>query len=149
MADRLANETELVDSVVRNGLDRVDALQLNHDGKRHPVTFTFAMALGAGMGKRTPTQKATSWLQYSAINNSDSENRSFATSIALSELRKTSEENLISQDDTVFKIAAEYANTGFSKIKEMIPDFDNYDEDDFVLQLIEMMDEKYEEITAE
>ena len=149
MADRLANEKELVENVVRDGLDKVDALQLNHDGKSHPVTFTFAMALGAGIGEKTQTQKASAWLQYSAINNSDSENRSFATSLALSELRKTSEENLLSQDDMIFGIAAEYANTGFAKIREMIPNFDEYDEDDFVLQLIELMDEKYDEIIGD
>lgn len=43
-------------------------------------------------------------------------------------------------------IAAEYANSGFAKIRDMIPDFDEYDEDDFVQQLISLMDEKFDSL---
>ncbi len=146
MADRLANEKELVEKVVQEGLDRVDALQINHDGKSHPKTFVFAMALGAGLGERVPTIKRNAWLQYSALNNSDSENRAYAISLALNELRNTGEDNMVSDDDTIYGIAAEYANSGFAKIREMIPDFDEYDEDDFVQQLIALMDEKYDSL---
>jgi len=146
VADRLSNETELYESVVKNGLDKVDALKLNHDNKSHPKTFTFAMALGASTGIRKPTKKRTAWLQYSAINNSDTENSSYAASVALKDLRENGEDNLITNDDDVFGIASEYANTGFEMIREMVPDFDKYDEDDFIQQLIALMDEKYEEI---
>ncbi len=55
---------------------------------------------------------------------------------------------MLSDDDTIYGIAAEYANSGFSKIAEMIPNFDEYDEDDFVQQLIALMDDKYDEITS-
>jgi len=149
MADRLSNEKEFVEGIVQNGLDKVDALQINHDGKSHPKTFIFAMALGAGIGNPVATVKRSAWLQYSALNNSDSENRAYAISLALNDLRKNSQDNMLSDDDTVYGIAAEYANTGLAKIGEMIPDFDEYDEDDFVQQLIALMDEKYEEIVAE
>ena len=147
MADRLSNEKELVENVVQNGLDRVKALKINQDQKSHPRTFQFAMALGAGIGERIPTDKRMAWLQYSAINNSDSEIRSSAISLALRDLHDSKEDNLVSDDDKIYGIAAEYANYGFAKIREMIPDFDEYDEDDFVQQLIELMDEKYDEIT--
>ncbi len=149
MADRLANEKDLVEKVVQDGLDRVDALQINHDGKSHPKTFIFAMALGAGIGERVATVKRNAWLQYSAINNSDSENRSFAISLALNELRNSGEDNLVSDDDAIYGIAAEFANSGFAKIREMIPDFDEYDEDDFVQQLIALMDEKFDQISPQ
>ena len=146
MADRLSNEKDLVEGVVQNGLDRVDALRINHDGKSHPRTFQFAMSLGAGIGERVPTGKRSAWLQYSAINNSDTEIKSYAISLALNVLRNSKEENLVAEDDKIFGIASEYANGGFLKIREMIPDFDEYDEDDFVQQLIELMDEKFEAI---
>ena len=149
MADRLANEKELVEKVVQDGLDRVDALQINHDGKSHPKTFVFAMALGAGFGERVTTIKRNAWLQYSALNNSDSENRSYAISLALNELRKSGEDNMVSDDDTIYGISAEFANSGLSLIREMIPDFDQYDEDDFVQQLIALMDEKYDSIVGQ
>ena len=145
MADRLSNESELVDSVIQNGMDKVDALGFNHEG-RHPRTFCFAMALGAGLDKRVPSVKRTAWLQYSAINNADSEIRSYALSLAINELRKTQEDNLMTDDDTVYGIAAEYANAGLERIREMVPDFADYDEDDFVQQLIELMDAKYDDI---
>ena len=48
--------------------------------------------------------------------------------------------------DAIYGIAAEFANSGFAKIRELIPDFDEYDEDDFVQQLIALMDEKYDQI---
>ena len=147
MADRLANEKELVEKVVQDGLDRVDALQINHDGKSHPKTFLFAMALGASLGKRVPTEKRNAWLQYSAINNSDSEIRSYAISLALNELRNTKEDNLVTDDDTIFGIAAEFANTGLAKIRDMIPNFDEYDEGDFIQQLVALMDEKIDSIS--
>ncbi len=146
MADRVANEKELVEKVVQDGMDRVDALQINHDNKSHPKTFVFAMALGAGLGERVPTVKKNQWLQYSALNNSDSENRAFAISLALNELKNSGEDNLISDDDTVYGIAAEYVNRGLEKIQEMIPDFDEYDEDDFIQQLIILMDEMYDNL---
>lgn len=147
--DRLANDADLVQNVVQNGIDEVDALRLYHDGK-HPKVFSFAMALGAGLEKRDTIAKSkNNWLQYSALNNGDSEIRSYAVSLALFELRKSQEDNLMNKDEEIYTIAAEYANTGFKKIKEMIPDFTKYDEDDFVQQLIEMMDEKYYEIISE
>lgn len=148
MADRLANEKELVEKVIQDGLDRVDALRINHDNKSHPKTFIFAMALGAGIAEKVPTNKRVTWLQYSAINNSETENRAYAISLALQELREKGEDNMVADDDTIFGIASEYANAGLIKIKEMIPNFDEYDEDDFVQQLITLMDEKYDEITT-
>lgn len=145
MADRVYMEDSVINSVIAN-LDEKDILKIYSEG-RHPKTFTFAMALGAGIGERTPLNgKTKGWLQYSAINNSDSENRSYATSLALNEFRKEGQDNLVSEEDNIFSIATEYANAGFKMIHEMIPDFDNYDEDDFIYQLIAMMDDKYEEI---
>lgn len=149
MADRLSNEAELYENIVKNGLDKVDALKINHDGKSHPKTFTFAMALGAGAGIRKPTKKRAAWLQYSAIRNSDTENSSYATSVALKDLRENGEDNLISNEDDIYGIASEYANAGFEMIRDMVPDFNNYDEDDFIQQLIALMDEKYEKIITE
>ena len=43
--------------------------------------------------------------------------------------------------NVVYGIAEEYANTGFEIIKQMIPNFDKYDEEEFEFALIEMMDE--------
>ena len=150
MADRVFNHEELVTTVVQNGLDRIDALQINHDHKSHPKTFLFALALGAAEKKRIPNNaaKKLAWVQYSAFNNADTEILSMIKSVALSELRKEKKDNLITDEDLTYEIAAEYVNTGLTKIKEMIPDFDEYDDFDFALQLIEMMDEKIAEISA-
>lgn len=150
MADRVFNHEDLVLNVVQNGLDRVDALQINHDHKSHPKTFLFALALGVGEEKRMPNSaaKRLAWVQYSAFNNADSEILSLIKSVALSELRKEMKDNLITDEDLTYEIAAEYVNSGLTKIKKMIPDFNNYDEFDFTLQLIDMMDEKIAQIRA-
>ncbi len=145
MADRVYMEDAMINSVI-SGLDEKNVLCLNSEGK-HPMTFTFAMALGAGAGEKRPLQgKNKGWLQYSAINNSDPNNRSYATSLALNEFRKKGQDNLVSEEEQIFGVATEFANAGFHIIQEMVPDFDEYDEDDFVYQLIAMMDDKYEEI---
>lgn len=69
--------------------------------------------------------------------------------LALNELRKIKQDNLISEEDNIFDITSEFANSGFMIIQDMV-DFDDYDEDedDFVQQLIAIMDEKYEAITS-
>ena len=147
MADRISLENTIIDNIA-DKMDDVHMLNLNPDNKSHPKTFTFAMAMGAGAGERTPSGSSKrGWLQYSAIKNSSSENLSYATSLALEELRKTGQDNLVSDDDELFGIATEYANSGFKIISDMV-DFNEYDEDDFVQQLIALMDDKYDEIIS-
>lgn len=72
-------------------------------------------------------------------------------SVTLRDLRKEGKDNLINDKKEVFKIAEEYANTGFKVLTErVLPALpDHYDEDTFEMELIQMMDEKYAEIKGE
>ena len=71
--------------------------------------------------------------------------------MALRNLRKEGKDNLINDKKEVFKIAEEYANTGFKVLTErLLPASpDHYDEDTFEMELNQMMDEKYEENKGE
>ena len=70
---------------------------------------------------------------------------SLVYSLAIQELRKAGRENEINDEDTVYRIAEEYANTGFKYLEETV-DFNDYNEEDFENELILMMDEMYEVI---
>ena len=58
--------------------------------------------------------------------------------------KKEERQKEISNTDTVFKIAEEYANTGFAVIQELIPDLSQYKEEDFVFKMMDMLDKKVE-----
>lgn len=127
--------------------DKIPAVKmLNFGAERNTntVMYLFAMTLGIREGERTPSVAKEGVVQATSFRNQDLA-MSLVYSLAIQELRKAGKENEINDEDTVFRIAEEYANTGFKVIEEMA-DFDDYNEEDFENELILMMDEMYEEI---
>lgn len=137
MADRLSIGTQYEKMIEE--IDSVDMLNLKTNGGRADI-FIIAMALGVNKGIRTQSKAKHGFILETSAKNKDSF-MSFIYSVAVDELRKNGQENQIVDNNVVYNIAEEYANTGFEIIKEMIPDFSKYDEEDFEFELIEMMDE--------
>ena len=102
--------------------------------------FMLAFAFGVHEGVRTPLKPKTEIVLEQVVKGKDLL-MSLIYSVAVDELRKEGRENLITDTNVVYGIAEEYANTGFEIIKQMIPDFNKYDEEEFMLALIEIMDE--------
>lgn len=144
MADRLSVDRQYVENLIKTDIDKVDVLNFKSKGERTDI-FLFAFALGVNAGKRLKSKVKEGLVLESAVKGKDFA-MSFIYSVVIDELRKTGKENLISDKDMAYGIAEEYANAGFELIKEMIPDFSKYNEEEFVYSLIEMMDDKIEEI---
>lgn len=137
MADRLSIGTQYKDLI--EDFDRVDLLNMKTNGERADI-FMIALALGVNKGERTPSKSKLGFILENSAKGKDSL-MSFIYSVAVDELRKSGQENQITDTNVVYGIAEEYANTGFEIIKQMIPDFGKYDEEEFMFALIEMMDE--------
>lgn len=136
MADRLSIGEEYKPLIY--DIDKVDLLNLKSNGERSDL-FMIALALGVNKGVRTLSKVKHGFILESAAKGKDSL-MSFIYSIAVEELRKEKQENLITDTNIVYGIAEEYANTGFEVIKSMIPDFSKYDEEEYEFTLIEIMD---------
>lgn len=149
MADRLNIDREYQEGFVRKYMDAVDMLMIKSKGERIDG-FMLAFALGVREGYRTPSRSSLGVINETAARGRDNA-LPFIYSVALRDLRKEGRDNLISDAREVFKIAEEYANTGFKVLTErMLPkNPDEYDEETFEMELIQMMDEKYAEITGE
>lgn len=147
MADRLNIDRQYMDGVVREYMDKVDLLKIKSRGDRIDG-FMLALAIGVKEGYRTSSKSS-----LGIINDSAAKGRSlpFIYSVALRELRREGKDNLINDTKEVFKIAEEYANTGFKVLSEqMLPEsLNDFDEGLFEMELIQMMDDKYTEITGE
>ena len=137
MADRLSIGTQYKDLI--EDFDRVDLLNMKTNGERADI-FMIALALGVNKGERTTSKSKLGFILENSAKGKDSL-MSFIYSVAVDELRKSGQENQITDTNVVYGIAEEYANTGFEIIKQMIPDFNKYDEEEFMFALIEMMDE--------
>lgn len=148
MADRFNADAKYIDDLVRKQIPKVNMLNISGERNKQTVIYLLAMALGVQEGKRTPSVKKEALILEGSFRNQDLA-MAYVYSVAIQELRKLGRENEINDTDIVYKIAEEYANTGFKKIEEMVPDFKDYDEDIFELSLIEMMDEVYDKISKE
>ena len=146
MADRLFADKKYVRNLIQNDIDRVDMLGFSKEGDRSDI-YLFAIALGVDKGIRTPSEIRND-LILERVAQGKPFLMSFLYSIALEELRKEGRENQIDDTDEVYRIAEEYANTGFSIILDMIPDFDEYDEEEFQLDMLQKLDKKYKEVVA-
>ena len=148
MADRFNADAKYIDDLVRKQMPKVNMLNISGERNKQTVIYLLAMALGVQEGKRTPSVKKEALILEGSFRNQDLA-MAYVYSVAIQELRKLGRENEINDTDIVYKISEEYANTGFKKIEEMVPDFKDYDEDIFELSLIEMMDEVYDKISKE
>ena len=148
MADRFSADKKYTEGLAKGKIQEVKMLKFNTERNTQTMVYIFAMALGVKEGKRTPSTKKEGLILESSFRNQDLA-MSFVYSLAIQELRKEGRENEINNTDVVYQIAEEYANTGFKMIEDMIPDFKEYDEEDFENELILMMDEIYDEISED
>lgn len=137
MADRLYIGNQYKNLI--EDFDKVDLLNMKTNGERADM-FMIALALGVNKGERTPSKAKLGFVLENVAKGKDSL-MSFIYSVAVDELRKSGQENQITDTNVVYSIAEEYANTGFEVINQVIPDFNKYDEEEFMFALIEMMDE--------
>ena len=144
MADRFSADKKYTSGLIKDKIPAVKMLYFGTERNTNTVIYLFAMALGIREGERTPSTAKEGVVQATSFRNQDLA-MSLVYSLAIQELRRAGRENEINDEDTVFKIAEEYANTGFKIIEEMV-DFDDYNEEDFENELILMMDEMYEGI---
>jgi len=144
MADRLCADKKYT-NLARGLFKQLDILKINEEPSSQTSLYLIAMALGIHEGRRTPSESKDGLILESAYNNCDMA-QAFTYSVALQELRKDGRENEIKDNEIVYQIAEEYANTGFAKLEEMISDVNNFDEENLELQLIDIMDDVYASI---
>lgn len=138
MADRLSIDRKIKDSIIA-GIDDRKFLGLDNETIPHIEMFMFAAAVGIHIGVRTPLNSKLGFIQATAVR---PEQNSLIYSVMVDEMRKTNTEDQISNQDTAFNIIQEYANTGLIEIGKWLSDTKG---DDKVWELIEEMDDMYEE----
>ena len=141
MADRLYVSNNVAEGLAED-IDRVNMLGMKVGLTDRFELMSFAMALGVAKGVRTPLTARKGFIREESFRNKPFE--SYAYSLAIDELRKTNEENLISNSDVVYKIIEEYAQTGFDEIRRLFGDFSKYDEETCIDIMIEKMDDLFE-----
>lgn len=148
MADRFSIDKKYATDLAKGDIKKYDVLHLNSERNQQTLLFIIAMALGVREGIRTPSTVKEALVLEQPFKNTESA-MSYVYSVALQELRREGRENEINDTNIVYSIAEEYANTGFKKIKELVPDFKKFDEEGFELELIDMMDTIYDEIAEQ
>ena len=150
MKDRLSVDKSFVvpeDSVVTL-LDEKKLLRLDKSNADRMELFLFAMALGYAQGVRTPSKASHGFiLETSATSYKGGSGISQIYSVFINELIQNAEEDKIGDKDYAYRIAEEYANTGFLTIKKWINGKE--DPEGLMWSLIAEMDEKLESIFGE
>ena len=145
MADRISIDRSINDSVVPL-LDEKKLLSLDKSSADRTELFLFAMALGVAKGIRTPLKSTHGFILETSVKSYDGA-MSQIYSVFINELIGNAEEDKISDKDYAYKIAEEYANTGFKIIGKWLNNKE--DPDDLMWSIIAEMDEKYENIFSE
>lgn len=142
--DNRLNVERQVDTETIAQIDKIGLLGLNTGNTSRTDLFLFALALGIDAQKRTPLATVNSLVREASVNNSG-KTASILSSLFVDEMRKINEEEKISDISETYKVASEYANTGFHIIQEWLDDIKNKnkDEESIMLDLLEKMDEKY------
>lgn len=139
MADRLSIDKKINDSVVPV-IDETKFLGLDKFNISRIDLFMFAMAIGLKERKKTPLSASHGFILESYISGND-----FAKmyTLLVDELRRTNEEEKIGDKDAAFRIAQEYANTGFQVIRGWVETRGKKDEDALIWELISDLEEKF------
>lgn len=139
MADRLSADRKYIE-LARKNISGKDVLGLKSYGEGMDI-YMLAFALGVKAGYKTKSEHKEGYVLESAAKGKDLA-LSFIYSVALQDLLKEGKESQITNTDVVYGIAEGYANTGFSVLNDMIPDFNKYDEESFIYEIIEKLDEE-------
>lgn len=142
MADRLSIDKKVNDTIIPL-IDESKLFGLDKSNAERTELFLFAMAIGIKLQKRTPLSVSHGFILESSVKSIDGA-MSFIFSLLVDELRKTHEEDKIDNKDLAFKLAEEYANTGFLKIHSWIES--KKDSETLQYELIEEMDEMFEQL---
>lgn len=140
MADRLSADKKYVNELVRKNIPDKDVLGLKSNGENTDI-YMLAFALGVKEGYKTNSVHKEGFILESAARGKDLV-LSFIYSVALQDLLKEGNESEITDTDIVYGIAEGYANTGFAVLSNMIPDFNKYDEEALIYEIIEKLDEE-------
>ena len=144
--DKTLNVDEnLLNRVIREKLEKKNILSLNEDENRS--IYTLAISLGVKQNKRVPSTKTTSYLRFSAIK--EHPEYAYICAVALRDLKDKGQDNKINDEDEIRKIVEEYVNGGLMILDEMIGDINEFDEEIFILKLLQEMDEAYQIIYGE
>lgn len=140
MADRLSADRKYINELARKNIPDKDLLGLKSNGENMDI-YMLAFALGVKEGYKTNSEHKEGFVLESAAKGKDSA-LSFIYSVALQDLLKEDRESEITNTDVVYGIAEGYANTGFAVLSNMIPEFSKYDEEAFIYEMIEKLDEE-------
>lgn len=140
MADRLSADKKYINELARKNIPGKDVLGLKSNGENTDI-YMLAFALGVKEGYKTNSEHKEGFILESAAKGKDLA-LSFIYSVALQDLLKEGRESEITDTDVVYGIAEGYANTGFSVLTNMIPDFNKYDEEALIYEIIEILDEE-------
>ena len=143
MADRLSIDKKVNDTVIQT-IEKKRFLRLDKSNIDRIDLFLFALAVGVQKGQRTPLESTHGFVLESAFAKNGGP-MSGIYSLNVQEMIKCNEEEKISDKDTAYKIAQEYANTGFREIGKWLQE----DEETRLYALLAEMDEKYEELFPE
>lgn len=147
MADRLSADRKYINDLARNNIPEKDILGLKSNGENIDI-YMLAFALGVKAGYRTDSEHKEGFVLESAAKGKDLA-LSFIYSVALQDLLRAGRESEITDTDVVYGIAEGYVNTGFSLLENMIPDFNKYDEEAFIYEIIEKLDKEMEQLIIE
>lgn len=142
MADRLYIDKNISEEVIPK-IDDSKLLGLDNSNSERIELFLFAMSLGIKEGRRTPLKVKHGFILETSIKSVDGA-LSYIFSLLVDELRKINEEDKIDDKDYAFKIAEEYANTGFQIIAKWLSS--KIDEENLRYSLLEDIDEAFENI---
>lgn len=142
MADRLYIDKRINETLIPK-IDETHFLGLNVPDSDRLELFLFAMALGVKQGVRTPLGTKHGFILEPSIKSVDGA-MSYLFSLLVDELKKINEEDKIDDKDYAFKVAEEYANTGFRIIDELMNK--EMDEESQKYGLLEELDEEFESI---
>lgn len=142
MADRLSIDRKINDTVVP-AIDDTRLLGLDKNSVSRTELFLFAIALGIKEGRKTPLSAAHGFILEGSINDND---MAILHTLLVEDLRKRNEEEKIGDKDEAFKVAQEYANTGFWRMKKWLDGLTDERAEALLWELLFEMDETFEQI---
>lgn len=141
MATSVLNISKKVKEDLIPAIERSEFFRLNLQNCNRHDLFNFALALGYKRGYQTDLNSRDSLIRSEAVGN----NRYMYDSVFFSEMieDKLNSIDMITNENEVFSVVEQYANTGFSVIKDKMNS--NVKDEDFLFELIADMDVMFKE----
>lgn len=141
MATSVLNISKKVKEDLIPAIERSEFFRLNLQNCNRHDLFNFALALGYKRGYQTDLNSRDSLIRSEAVGN----NRYMYDSVFFSEMieDKLDSIDMITNENEVFSVVEQYANTGFSVIKDKMNS--NVKDEDFLFELIADMDVMFKE----